>query len=56
MKLKCYFHKSPSGRVKEVDAVKRLERVYKFKNFAQALEFTIKVGAIALPRKKTTIH
>lgn len=34
-------------QVKEVDGVKRLERVFKFKNFAQALEFTNKVGAAA---------
>lgn len=34
-------------QVKEVDGVKRLERVFKFKNFTQALEFTNKVGAIA---------
>ena len=27
--------------------MKRLERVFKFKNFAQALEFTNKIGAIA---------
>jgi 4a-hydroxytetrahydrobiopterin dehydratase len=37
----------PEWRVKEVDGVKRLERVYKFKNFVKALEFTNKVGAIA---------
>lgn len=37
----------PEWQVKEVDGVKRLERVFKFKNFAQALEFTNKVGAIA---------
>jgi 4a-hydroxytetrahydrobiopterin dehydratase len=30
-----------------VYGVKRLERVFKFKNFAQALEFTNKLGAIA---------
>jgi len=34
-------------QVKEVDGMKRLERVFKFKNFAQALEFTKQVGAIA---------
>ena len=34
-------------QVKEVNGVKRLERIFKFKNFAQALEFTNKVGAIA---------
>ena len=33
--------------VKEVDGMQRLERVFKFKNFAQALEFTNRVGAIA---------
>jgi len=37
----------PEWQVKEVDGVKRLERVFKFKNFAQALEFTNKIGAIA---------
>jgi 4a-hydroxytetrahydrobiopterin dehydratase len=34
-------------QVKEVDGNKRLERVFKFKNFVQALEFTNKIGAIA---------
>jgi len=34
-------------QVKEVNGMKRLERVFKFKNFAQALEFTNKIGAIA---------
>jgi 4a-hydroxytetrahydrobiopterin dehydratase len=33
--------------VKEVDGVKRLERVFKFKNFVEALDFTNKIGAIA---------
>src|SRR6185503_17097780 len=37
----------PEWQIKEVDGVKRLERVFKFKNFALALEFTNKVGAIA---------
>ena len=37
----------PEWQVKEVDGIKRLEGVFKFKNFAQALEFTNKVGAIA---------
>ena len=34
-------------QVKEVDGVKRLERVFKHKNFVEALEFTNRVGAIA---------
>ena len=37
----------PEWQVKEVGGMKQLERVFKFKNFAQALEFTDKVGAIA---------
>ncbi len=37
----------PEWQVKEMDGEKRLERVFKFKDFAQALEFTNKVGAIA---------
>jgi 4a-hydroxytetrahydrobiopterin dehydratase len=37
----------PEWHIKEVDGVKRLERVFKFKNFTQALEFTNKVDALA---------
>ncbi len=37
----------PEWQVKEVDGMKRLERVFKFKNFAEAIAFTDKVGAIA---------
>jgi 4a-hydroxytetrahydrobiopterin dehydratase len=33
--------------VKEVNGMKRLEKVFKLKNFAQALEFVNKIGAIA---------
>ena len=34
-------------QVREVGGMKRLERVFKFKNFVQALEFTNKIGAVA---------
>jgi len=34
-------------QVKEIDGINRLERVFKFKNFVQALDFTNKVGATA---------
>ena len=34
-------------QVIELDGIKRLQRVYKLKNFTQALEFANKVGAIA---------
>ena len=37
----------PDWMVKEVGGIQRLECVFIFKNFAQALEFTNKVGAIA---------
>ena len=37
----------PAWEVDEVDGVKRLRRVFRFKNFAQALEFTNRVGEIA---------
>lgn len=37
----------PDWQVKEVGGMKRLERVFKFKNFSQALEFTNKIGAAA---------
>jgi 4a-hydroxytetrahydrobiopterin dehydratase len=37
----------PDWQVKEVEGMKRLERVFKFKNFVQALEFTNKIGSIA---------
>ena len=31
----------------EIDGVKQLTRVYKFKNFVSALEFTNRIGAVA---------
>ena len=34
-------------QIKDVDGVKRLERVFKLKNFTEALEFTNKIGAIS---------
>ena len=37
----------PEWMVREMDGMKRLERVFKFKDFSQALEFTNLIGAIA---------
>lgn len=34
-------------QVIQVDGINRLERVFKFKNFVQALDFTNKVGTVA---------
>ena len=45
--ITAFMQQLPEWAVKEVDGIKRIERVFKFKNFAQALEFTNKVGEIA---------
>ena len=37
----------PGWQIVERDGIKRLERVYKFKNFAEALSFSQDVGTIA---------
>jgi 4a-hydroxytetrahydrobiopterin dehydratase len=37
----------PQWQTKRVDGILRLERVFTFKNFATALAFTDKIGAIA---------
>jgi 4a-hydroxytetrahydrobiopterin dehydratase len=37
----------PDWRIVERDGIKRLERVFPFRNFAEALAFTNKVGALA---------
>lgn len=37
----------PEWKVSEVEGEKRLSRVFKFKNFAQALAFTNQVGGLA---------
>lgn len=37
----------PDWELLEVDGILRLQRVFKFKNFVQALEFTNRIGRIA---------
>ena len=37
----------PEWQVKEMDGVKRLERVFKLKNFIEAVDFTNKIAMIA---------
>jgi 4a-hydroxytetrahydrobiopterin dehydratase len=41
------LHHIQQWEVREVNGMKRLEKVFKFKNFAEAIEFTNKVGKIA---------
>ncbi len=42
-----YQIRVPEWKVKKVDGMNRLERVFKFKDFAEAIAFTDKIGAIA---------
>ena len=42
-----FFSQVPEWKIVERDHVKQLERVYKFKDFSQALLFTRQVGALA---------
>ena len=42
-----YQPQIPDWEVVERDDIPRLERVFKFKNFVQALDFTNKVGELA---------
>ncbi|HLZ61854.1 MAG TPA: 4a-hydroxytetrahydrobiopterin dehydratase [Ktedonosporobacter sp.] len=42
-----YLRQVPDWIIMERDGIKRLERVFKFGNFVEALDFTNKVGAIA---------
>src|SRR2546430_13016000 len=37
----------PEWNLTQVDAIARLERVFRFSNFAQALDFTNRVGSLA---------
>jgi len=38
---------TPGWNVIEVEGIKRLERVFKFKNFVEALDFTRRIGELA---------
>ncbi|MDH3454873.1 MAG: 4a-hydroxytetrahydrobiopterin dehydratase [Desulfuromonadales bacterium] len=45
--IATYLPQLAGWRMTVVSGVNRLEKTYQFKNFAQALQFTDKVGAIA---------
>lgn len=45
--LADFLKQHPSWRVIDAGEVPKLERVYAFKNFVQALDFTNRVGALA---------
>lgn len=45
--MKGYLKQIPDWNVVEKEGINRLERQYKFKNFAEALAFTNRVGKIA---------
>lgn len=44
---KEYMAQLPDWTIIEIDGVKRLQRVFKFKDFRESLEFSNKVGDIA---------
>jgi 4a-hydroxytetrahydrobiopterin dehydratase len=41
------MHEAPGWSLIEPNGTKQLERIFKFRNFAEALAFTNKVGALA---------
>jgi len=45
--LRAFRAEVPDWHVVERDGIKRLERVFRFSNFAEALAFTIRVGELA---------
>jgi len=42
-----YLPQIPEWEIVEEDGIKRLQRVYGFRNFAEALAFTVRVGELA---------
>jgi len=45
--MREYRKQAPEWKVVEREGVKRLERQFKFKDFSEALDFTIEVGDLA---------
>ena len=45
--IAAFLRQRPGWELREVDGAQRLTRVFKFRNFAEALSFTNRVGAIA---------
>jgi len=45
--IAAYQPQVPEWQIIEEDGIQRLQRVFKFKNFVQALAFTNKVGELA---------
>jgi 4a-hydroxytetrahydrobiopterin dehydratase len=47
LQIAIFKPQTPEWQVIEVDGIKRLQRTFKRKNFAEALAFTNQVGALA---------
>ncbi len=45
--IKAYREQIPDWEIVTIDGIDRLRRVFKFRNFIEALDFTNKVGALA---------
>ncbi len=50
LEIKGFHPQVSEWEIIEHNNIKRLKRVFRFKNFRQALEFTNKIGDIAAPR------
>ena len=47
LQIALFKPQTPEWQVIEVDGIKRLQRTFRLKNFAEALAFTNQVGALA---------
>ena len=45
--ISAYLSELPDWQLIEIDSCKRLQKIFKFKNFALAMQFTNRVGAVA---------
>jgi 4a-hydroxytetrahydrobiopterin dehydratase len=45
--IAAYLPQIPEWECNEKDGIKRLQRTYRFRNFAEALAFTVRVGELA---------
>jgi len=45
--IEQFMPQLPGWQIVEIDAIKRLQRLYSFSNFVEAQAFSIKVGVIA---------
>jgi 4a-hydroxytetrahydrobiopterin dehydratase len=47
LELKEYSTQVPEWQILEVEGIRQIQRVFKFKNFSKALAFSVQVGILA---------